>query len=245
MQEDNSLDDLFKDHFDNFTPPASKQVWNKIDEDLTQNNVDKVFKDKLGDLQRDPSPQVWTNVKKELPLSLYLRNTLNFLSKIAAVLLIAILSVLVTTHITDQNKAIVETPAIEKEIESKPSEVITPKEETSFVFDLKDKKTKNTKAKTKDVEEDITALLADVLEDDEDLMNEINEERMEALLQPLEQLPIEGIVDDLGDVAISNAIAEEDFPEDYSEDLQIWVPIKFAEDHEIEEMISAYNDRLY
>jgi len=247
--EQNPIDDLFKDHFNDFTPPTSNKVWNKIDEDLTKNSVDQVFKEKLGALERDPSPEVWARVKKDLPLSLYLRNSLNFLTKVAAILLIAVLSFVATDYYKQSQLVPAPTTPTAK-VEPKavaPIEIVMPDEAVSFVLEIEDdekvSKKKAKKVKT-EIEENANTFLADLLADDDDLDSEMDEERMKALLQPLEQLPLEGVVDVFGESTVANAIAEEDFPDDYTEDLQIWVPIKFIEEHEVEEMISAYNNRL-
>lgn len=83
------IDNLFKNAFDNFEVPPPANMWGKIESHLPLTDTEKLFKDALKNYEQEPSPEVWTNIQRELPISLTLRNGLMHLSRIAAVLLIA------------------------------------------------------------------------------------------------------------------------------------------------------------
>lgn len=88
MNGNQDIDNLFKDAFSNHAVPPPPRMWEKIEQDLPLTTTDKVFKKAFTNYEVEPKPEVWTRIRRELPLSLVLRNHLNWLSRVAAVLVI-------------------------------------------------------------------------------------------------------------------------------------------------------------
>ncbi len=88
MDGNQNIDNLFKDAFSNHAVPPPPRMWEKIEQELPLTTTDKVFKQAFNHYEVEPKPEVWTRIKRELPLSLVLRNHLNWLSRVAAVLVI-------------------------------------------------------------------------------------------------------------------------------------------------------------
>jgi len=245
-KQDNPIDDLFRSQFEDFENAVPTNSWEQISERMAEQSFDQIVKNKIQDIEKTPSPQVWMNVKKEIPYSLFLRNYLHKLSKIAAILIIGML-VYVLINKEQQNKNITTITTIESNIEITTPNAEAIVEEPSYVFEITPKKKKKSttsisKALAAEAEEDIEELLADILEDDDGLLEMINNKKIAKALAPLQNLPIEGIVDNFSSKKDSNNYyAEEEHYFNEEEDLQIWVPIRYIEDHEIEAMLDTYD----
>jgi len=132
--EKEKFDDSFKDVFGDFQAAPSKMNWNKISSQLEGEKFDAAAKNKLHKLEVTPEPHVWENVRKKLPLSLFVRNQLDWLSAVAAALTIFMVVMLAL----DKNNASTNTPVV---AESTPlsSEVLIQEEpEQDFVYAIEE-----------------------------------------------------------------------------------------------------------
>jgi len=188
-KEQQQLDDFFKNRLEENSIPPSFDNWEKIVSHLEGEQFDHFVKNELQDIAPTPPPRVWNNIKSQIPLSLWLRNHLNWMSKIAAALIVFMVVVLVfdkkeNKNINEEASSIVkqeiDKPLIEKDLFEDftlaiENEIVenktTPEEE--FILDIEIS------------DEDIFSLL----EDEEDF--EIDEEVVENSLEPYTELPSE------------------------------------------------------
>ena len=96
MQQDNSKngEDFFKERFNDFTPPPPNTNRQKIASQLDGEDLDSFVKNNLSEIEPTPNPKIWANIKRSLPLSLLVRNQLNWLSGMAAILIIFMVAIL-------------------------------------------------------------------------------------------------------------------------------------------------------
>ncbi|MFK8005942.1 MAG: hypothetical protein AB8H03_06210 [Saprospiraceae bacterium] len=195
MQKDTSKngEKVFKDKLANFTPPPSNNNnWQKIASQLDGEELDAFAKNNLSEIEPTPNPKIWANIKRELPLSLLVRNQLNWLSRIAAVLIIFMVAILFfdkkeNISIETKNSEIASTNTID--------EKIIPEENSDFVFAIGNDEKKETSASEELYLEDDKTLedFWSSIDDDEDFISAVDQDIIEKSLQPLLKLPIENL----------------------------------------------------
>ncbi len=190
-KENNHIDDLFKDAFDNWENEPQKDFWSDIAEDLDANDVDHLFKTALEEEEIMPSEKVWEGVKEHLPLNLWLKRRLAQLSYVAGILVVGMLATLYFTQEGTIEAPVADTPKynIEIAIEEVPLEEIDLEEnialEEKAANDSKTLATDNTiDKKMKSVE----------LNKEDEMVFDIDEEKIKAILQPIEPLPIDSSI---------------------------------------------------
>ncbi len=234
MKKENLPENLFKDALGDLEVNPSKKSWADISNQLDTDANAKI-QHKFEHFEAQPKPEIWEGIKTQLPYNLRLRRQLNWISKIAAVLLIGMLFTVGSNMIKlnqQQKSAEVIVPTLTPNEDLAPS-ISTPiiEEENDFVFDVNEKK--EIASKLIEEEEEIKNLLDFILDDSDDIAAAIDEELIEESLQPADELT-EGIAfvtpeDDL-EVAVETEV-----------DLTIKIPLVVVEESEIESLIDMYD----
>lgn len=185
------IDDIFKNGLEDFTPTPPASNWTKVAAGLEGEEIDSFVKTQLDNIESTPNPEIWTNIKKELPLSLLLRNKLNWLSRIAAVLIIFMVTVLVL-----DKKEIPTNSTVATIDNQETQDVAVTEESVDFVFDIDEsEKTEELSASEELSMEDekiVDDFWASVMDEDDDFAK-VDEEVIEKSLEPLLELPIENL----------------------------------------------------
>jgi len=194
MQDNTSKngEDIFKNKFDNFTPPPPNANWQKIASQLKGEDLDAFVKNNLGEIEPTPNPKIWANIKRNLPLSLLVRNQLNWLSGVAAALIIFMVAVLFFDKKETPNNDIAKAEIAPTNIEV---EEIVQEESSDFVFAISNDDKKEASASEELSLEDEKTLedFWSAMDEEEDFIVDVDEEIIEKSLQPLLQLPIENL----------------------------------------------------
>jgi hypothetical protein len=193
MQQNTSKngEEIFKNKLANFTPPPPNN-WQKIASQLEGEELDAFAKNNLSEIEPTPNPKIWATIKRNLPLSLLVRNQLNKLSRIAAVLIIFMVAILFfdkkeNTNSNAENPAIASTNITGKKLGQE--------KRSDFVFAIGNDNKKETSASEELYLEDEKNLedFWSSLEKEEDFISEVDEDIIEKSLQPLLKLPIENL----------------------------------------------------
>lgn len=195
MQQDtsNQGEDIFKNKFDNFTPPPPEHKWQKIASQLEGEELDAFIKDHLTNIDPTPNPKIWANIKRKLPLSLLVRNQLNWLSRIAAVLIIFMVVVLL---IDKKNNQAIKSADVSEVTNVNLSPAPIENKNLDFVFAIEDTNKREISASEElSLEDEITLedLWSIIDDENENFFAEIEEEVIKKSLQPIFQLPIENL----------------------------------------------------
>ena len=193
MQQNTSKngEEIFKDKLANFTPPPPNN-WQKIASQLEGEELDAFAKNNLSEIEPTPNPKIWANIKRELPLSLLVRNKLNWLSRIAAVLIIFMVAILFFDKKENINS---DTENSEMASSNIIDEKIDQNENSDFVFAIGNDEKKEVSASEELYLEDDKTLedFWSSLEEEEDFISEVDQDIIEKSLQPLLKLPIENL----------------------------------------------------
>lgn len=195
MQQDTSKngEDIFKKKLANLTPSPPNADWQKIASQLPGEELDTFIKNNLDEIEPTPNPKIWTNIKRKLPLSLLVRNQLNWLSGVAAVLIIFMIAILffdkkeITNQVAPTDSKIASTNINDKEIVQKRT--------SDFVFTINSNHKKETSASEELSLEDEKTLedFWSSMGENEDFMIDVDEDIIKESLKPLLQLPIENL----------------------------------------------------
>ncbi len=185
-KENNPIDDIFKDAFENWEDMPQNDVWDEIIDDLDATDVDEVFKSNLADEEYIPSEKVWEGVKGHLPLNLWLKRRLSKLSYVAGVLVVGmLLTIYFTTSDTENPVPVEEEQNFNIEIAIKEA----PMEEEALVVEEspveKGMATDNTIDKKMNSVE---------LNKEDEIVFDIDEEKIREILRPIEPLSIDSSV---------------------------------------------------
>jgi len=188
------FDDCFKDVFGDFQAAPSKMNWNKISSQLEGEKFDAAAKNKLHKLEVNPEPHVWENVRKKLPLSLFVRNQLDWLSAVAAALTIFMVIMIAL----DKNNVPTNTPIVAESTATPIETIVQEEPEQDFVYALEESDTDTEEESISEVmseedEEAVANFWDDFLNEDEDILANADEEIVEESLRPIDQLPIENL----------------------------------------------------
>ncbi|MFK7932324.1 MAG: hypothetical protein AB8G22_02370 [Saprospiraceae bacterium] len=230
------LDDLAKSLLNEFTsqPPAEK--WDDIQAELQETTTDQLFQS-LKEHQVTPATRNWEKIQYNLPWQVVYRKQLLWLSRTAAVLLLAFclpqllkyqhkyppVSETVSTAATTTN-----TTTFGQMMEQVEQEKTQAKKTTHYT--LRKKSIPTTEAEQ---------LLASILLDDEefpDSLLDIN--RLRNMLKPIEPLPVISAVARIESLPITNLKVERKQP--INVELEISVPLIFVEEGEAEQLIERY-----
>lgn len=194
MQQNNSKngEEIFKDKLTNFTPPPPNNNWQKVASQLEGEELDTFAKDNLSEIEPTPNPKIWVNIKRNLPLSLLVRNQLNWLSRIAAVLIIFMVAILLFDKKENTTRDTKNPDVVTSKIDE---EKIRQKESSDFVFAISTDNKKETSASEELYLEDEKTLenFWTSLGEEEDFISEVDKDIIERSLQPLLKLPIENL----------------------------------------------------
>lgn len=238
--ENEGIDELFAKQFKNLEVPPSNHSWTDIQDTLDNGNIDQVFRHHLREIEQTPSPEVWEKVKPRLPLNLFVRTHLNWLSKIAAVLVLGMSAV----YLSIENPYATNSTMVDLSPNLIPDGTLNNGavvEKEAFVFDIPiEEEVAETPlhqafSEATEAQEEADEFLASLLEDEEEF--EIDDQKIMDILKPIEQLPIENIAAMLHKKEpIETAIIEEI-------EMQINIPLKVVEDDEIDKMINYYDQQ--
>ncbi len=197
-KQNEHIDDLFKDAFENWEDMPKSDLWQNISEDLDNTSIDEIFRDALSTEEITPSDKVWEGVRENLPLNLWLKRKLNTLSYVAGILVVCMLATLyfmrdnTTVSIPEDN------PIAIQPIEEKPSfNIQIAIEEIETITEVKKVRTKKTKKTNAALATDNTIdekMQSVELNDEDKWVFDIDEEKMKAILQPVEPLPIDSSI---------------------------------------------------
>ena len=238
MNNENQFDQFFADQFNNFEQKPNADLWEKMNEEMELEKIDHLVQRELANCEITPDEKIWMKVEPKLPLSLLVRNHLNALSKIAAILVVGML---VTMYFhgnkVQSNNTIVENSSDTSTDVENINELETLPE---YVFEIQE-----------EVEEEVIAsnvlsekqenlieaddFLASLLDDEDEFLLQLNDDDIQEVLKPIEQLPIENISAMLGKEESAETLEEEVI------DLQIKIPLIVVEAGEVEELIEMYD----
>lgn len=117
------IDNLFRNAFESHEVVPSSDLWGKIEQELPLTETDRLFKRTFTNYEVDPSPEVWLRIKRRLPLSLVLRKHLTRLSKVAAILVIGML-----TYVFFESNSFFQA-------ENKPNTIVVVEEDSTLIED--------------------------------------------------------------------------------------------------------------
>ena len=182
------IDDLFKNGLEDIAPTPPNANWQKIANQLEGEELDAFLADNLNQIEVDPQPEIWNNIKRKLPLSLLVRNQLNWLSGVAAALVLFMVAVLV---LNPKDKTTLENPIAQAEKISTPVEVAPVEEEVDFVFAIEEDKKTTSASEELSLEDEKTIedFWSFVMDEDDDFA--VDEELIEKSLEPILPLPVE------------------------------------------------------
>ncbi len=182
------IDDLFKNELRDIAPTPPNSNWHKIANQLEGEELDAFVAGNLNEIEVTPQPEIWNNIKRKLPLSLLVRNQLNWMTGVAAALVIFMVAVLLLNpkNTISNDPSIVQSEKISNPIESAPVA-----EEVDFVFAIEEDKKKPSASEELSLEDEKTIedFWSFVMDDDEDLV--VDEELIEKSLEPILPLPVE------------------------------------------------------
>ena len=218
---------------------------------IEEANFDQLLKAHFERFEQNPSKDVWQKVEKELPLNLYIKTYLNWLSKVAAILVLGMFAVYLFVEIPAPNDLADQTTLNTPSLTELNSDYIAKEEEKeAFVFHIP-KQLKKEPSLTKVFSEEDNSLLekadeilASILIDTNEFSEEINAEKMAEILLPIEQLPIENKAAVIEKKERHNQTAKtkkNSFiqPEEEIE-IHINIPLRVVEEDEIEDLLNYY-----
>ena len=189
------IDEIFKNELEGNTSSPSFENWENIASELEGDSIDGFVKNHLEEIQPNPHPKIWNGIKRKLPLSLLLRNQLNWLSRIAAVLVIFMVTVVVWNK-GDNVMAVESKKMIAQEVVPMP-DLVQPKEPVDFVFAINENANQNSISASEELflEDDKTNedLWTDLMDEEEDRMSDFNDDIIDKSLEEILELPFENI----------------------------------------------------
>ncbi len=224
----NNTDDFIKETLGSFEAPPPFHNWDKINDQLNSSDND-AFTQKFENFEVKPNEKVWDEIEQHLPYHLRIHRHLTWASKIAAVLLVAMLSTIFFNNWNQNSELSTTHNAIINPSETGETITASVEEEQHFVFDIK--KTKTTKSIT-DADDELNDLLVFILDDSDELSELIDEASVDASLEPADPLLMEGLV---------LVVPEDDEPIAEEIDLTIKIPLVVVEESEIESLINLYD----
>ena len=256
----NHMDESFKKAFDDFEVPPRPRLWDEIKVEIDTQPLDKAFESNFVDFEMQPEKEVWNNIEKHLPLNLFIKRHLHRLSKVAAVLLFIMVSIIAfnprQNHMVKQEDTavVIEQPKDEV-IETQPQDVV-------FQVETKDEeKKKISRKKSREIKRKkrVNQLWESIISDEDDFAG-INKAKIEEVLKPIERLPLEDFAEILEQKTFRNLPGKGQDSTDFTEmtlpevlvtadkiitppeeELKIWIPLKVVEDYEVEALIQVYN----
>ncbi len=187
-KEKNNLDDMFKDAFEHWESPPKEGFFDEISSELHHSEIDELFKNEFSQKEVAPPQKAWTEIQQHLPLNLWLKRRLSQLSMIAGVVIVGMIAILYFNHDS-------KTPPIEEEKLPLPIDVEianddiqeAPKED----FFEADEPVQNTLATDNSLNQKLKSV--ELNKEDEIELN-IDEEKIRAMLEPIQPLPIDSAV---------------------------------------------------
>lgn len=242
----NQIDETAQRLFENFQVPPPSGLWDDIEAVSPDDKIDKVFERQFKYLEVTPPNRNWLAIRKRIIFPPIILRHLSTFSKIAAILVIGLLCYHSFYYIQHQNYI------VQHQIEK-------PKPKTSITFGEAIQKKKALKqevlpdltippqfiSKEEQKKEEARNLLASLLADNEFPDSLLDLESIEAILEPLEPLPVFSAMASAAEneKIIMEALSVERvkyLPTLPTTDLTISIPLRVVEEHEIEHLLKMY-----
>jgi len=238
MNNENQFDQFFADQFNNFEQQPNDYVWEKVKEEMELEKIDHLVKRELANCEVTPDEKIWMKVEPKIPLNLLLRNQLNALSKIAAILVVGMLATMYFHQKTEGPNTIALDNALMNADDTK--HVNDLENIPEYVFEISEDTQEEEIASNVLSEKEESLIeaddfLANLLDDEEEFVLQLENEKIQEVLKPIEQLPIENISAMLQKDEIKEPLEEE------LTDLQIKIPLIVVEESEVEDLIEMYD----
>ena len=238
IENENKIDQYFADHFNNFKENPHPELWDKIDLEMQLQQFDQDIKEELSAFEEVPPTHIWQAVEPKLPLNLFVRNQLNWLSKIAAILVIGMLFTMYYHQDSKGSMTLSQNNMLNNPELSTSTPLV---QETEFVFEISEEFEVEEVASNVLSEEEEQLIeaedfLANLLDDDDEFSIQLENDKIQEVLKPIEQLPIENITAILNDKVPTPSIREEPV------ELQIQIPLIVVEEDEVENLIELYDE---
>ena len=236
----NQLDDLFRDQLHRWKKKPETRNWSAIEQWMEDEALDQVYRDSMKKFEVRPSEKNWELIEPALPFHLRIRRQLQKLSTVAAVLLVLMMAFTIYDHISFSTPpVIVEAAPVYETPELDPT---VPQQD--HVLQIKDTKGVNhlevNLLEEEDIDTELEELLALVIEAEDSSEKDLNKDKLNKILRPLDQLPIEGLL------SSTDFTKKEKPPVPSSaeeQDLKIMIPLKVIEDHEVERFLNIYEQQ--
>lgn len=186
----NEFDNKFKDRFQDFEVKPSDNNWKKIDKKMEDNWFDATFSNVLSNKEQQPQASNWTVIEKRLQDRPVLR-AIQQVSKVAAVLLLGLLVFQFFSSDILQEKELAQAPLIQsKEVLA---DQLTAPEDNTFIIEVvvPEEEEPVKKILSEKEEIDMDALMASILEDDDDLRPNMDLPMLKRSIEPLERPSLE------------------------------------------------------
>lgn len=240
------IDETAQRLFENFQVPPPSGLWDDIETVSPNHEIDKVFERQFKYLEVTPPEKNWLAIQKRIIFPPIILRHLSTLSKVAAILVIGLLYYYSSSHIQQHDYI------AQQKIEN-------PKPKTSITFGEAIQKKKALKqevlpdltippqiiSKKEQKKEEARNLLASLLADNEFPDSLLDLESIEAILEPLEPLPVFSAMASAAEdeKIMMEALSVEKvkyLPTLPTTDLMISIPLRVVEEHEIEHLLKMY-----
>lgn len=238
--EKRPIDEQSKKLLGNFkvTPPSHN--WDNISEALHGKQLDLLFQTHLSN-PTTPAEKNWKAIRQHLPLRVIYRRQLIVFSRIAAIIAIALIipSLLIKAPF---QKVSTSPPITSIEILTTIGEAVEQADKIQQEEKRKPVQYKNTVKKPKPTEAEL--LLASLLADENEFPDSLLDlEKLKAILQPLEPLPIVSATARIETLPLDKIKLRSNRKRSPQLDFQISIPLIIVEQEEIEELIEIYDQK--
>ena len=241
-KNDNQLDNLFHDQLKGWKKKPDAGNWSAIEQQMEDAHLDQAYRDSMKRFEARPSEKNWQHIEPTLPFHLRAKRQLQKLSTVAAVLLILMMAFTIHNHVSFLPA---QPPVVEAALVYETPELDPTIPQQDHVLQIEDPKKAshlevNLLEEEKAIETELEKLLALVIEQEESPQEELDKAKLNKILQPLDPLPVEGLLSS----ANSNkkkkpqvrTVTEE-------QDLKIMIPLKVVEEYEVQRFLNIYEQQ--
>ncbi len=195
----NEIDEMFKDGLEDMDVSPNENLWDKIKDGLEDGNleeIDEIFSESLEGASEIPSDKVWMEVEKQLPLNLYVKRRLKSLSAIASVLVVAMVVVMFVMNRNNQNQASFAFDSVMNPMkaEMERARIYAASFEPSAEETLAEEVKSENRATDNTIKKNIKSVK--IRKEDAFIVDfeNVDEEKIRQLLQPLQPLPMDSAI---------------------------------------------------
>lgn len=244
--QEHEIDETARRLFQDFQVPPPSGTWENLDVASPDHEVDHIFQKHFSYLEVSPPERNWTAISKRIIFPPVILRHLSLISRVAAVLVIGLFlyqfleKMPSREYATSSMAEVVSSKSITFGEAVQKNKELT-KENLPILVTENHVATKERKAK-----KEAKMLLASLLTDDEFPDSLLDLESLEAILEPLKPLPVfsamasaaenEKIIVDMLSIEKVKSL-----PKLPTIDLQISIPLRVVEEHEIEHLLKMYD----